>query len=95
MLQHDEPGDYVVATGTAHSVRDFLRYSFEAVGLNWEMYVRFDERYLRPTEVDCLIGDSSKCQNKLGWEAQVLTPMLANLMTEAEATEAKKQITVK
>jgi GDPmannose 4,6-dehydratase len=80
MLQHDEPGDYVVATGTAHTVRDFLQYCFEQVGLEWQKYVRFDQRYLRPTEVDSLIGDASATANKLGWTAQTLTPDLARFM---------------
>ena len=62
MLQADEPDDYVVATGTAYSVRDFLGFAFGHVGLDWEKYVRFDERYLRPTEVDELVGDPSKVQ---------------------------------
>ncbi len=60
MLQAEEPSDYVVATGTAYTVRDFLQFSFEHVGLDWEKYVRFDERYLRPTEVDSLIGDARR-----------------------------------
>jgi GDPmannose 4,6-dehydratase len=84
MLQHDEPGDYVVATGTAHTVRDFVQYCFEAVGLDWEKYVRFDERYLRPTEVDALIGSSVQCESRLGWKASTLAPDLASLMTLAE-----------
>jgi GDPmannose 4,6-dehydratase len=85
MLQHDEPTDYVVATGTAYSVKDFLQFSFEHVGLDWEKYVRFDERYLRPTEVDALIGDSSKARELLGWTPKVLTPRLAQIMVDADA----------
>lgn len=84
MLQQDEPDDFVVATGTAYSVRDFLRFSFEHVGLDWEKYVRFDERYLRPTEVDSLIGDPAKALDKLGWEPKVLTPRLAQIMVDAD-----------
>ncbi|WP_225753653.1 GDP-mannose 4,6-dehydratase [Actinotalea sp. Marseille-Q4924] len=84
MLQHDEPNDYVVATGTAYTVRDFLQISFEHAGLDWEKYVRFDERYLRPTEVDALIGDASRAREVLGWEARTLTPDLARLMVDAD-----------
>jgi len=84
MLQQDTPDDYVLATNTAYTVKDFLQFSFEAVGLDWEKYVRFDERYLRPTEVDALIGDYSKAKNILGWEPKVLTPELARRMTLAE-----------
>src|SRR5690348_5469131 len=84
MLQHDEPMDYVVATGTAYTVRDFLQFCFEAVDLDWEKYVHFDERYLRPTEVDALIGDARRARTELGWTPTVLTPDLAKLMTAAE-----------
>lgn len=84
MLQHSEPTDFVVATNTAYTVRDFLKFSFDAVGLDWERYVRFDERYLRPTEVDALIGDPSKANDLLGWQPKVLTPRLAQIMVEAD-----------
>jgi len=84
MLQHDVADDYVLATGAGYTVRDFVQFSFEAVGLDWEKYVRFDERYLRPTEVDALIGDASKAERALGWRAATLTPELAKLMTLAE-----------
>ena len=84
MLQHDEPTDFVVATNTAYTVRDFLQFSFERVGLDWEKYVRFDERYLRPTEVDSLIGDPTKAQEQLGWTPSVLTPRLAQIMVDAD-----------
>ncbi len=82
MLQHDEPEDFVVATGTAYSVRDFLGFAFERVDLNWEKYVRFDERYIRPTEVDSLIGDASKARDLLGWVPKVHTPQLAGIMVD-------------
>jgi len=84
MLQADEPADYVVATGTAYTVKDFLQFSFERAGLEWEKYVRFDDRYLRPTEVDSLIGDFSKAQDVLGWTPKVLTPRLAEIMVDAD-----------
>jgi GDPmannose 4,6-dehydratase len=84
MLQHSEPSDFVLATGAGYSVRDFVQVCFETVGLDWERYVRLDERYLRPTEVDALIGDASLAERVLGWKAQTHTPELARLMTEAE-----------
>jgi GDPmannose 4,6-dehydratase len=84
MLQVDEPSDYVVATGTAYSVRDFVQFAFEHAGLDWEKYVRFDERYLRPSEVDALIGDASKVEQILGWKPSVLTPELARIMVDAD-----------
>ncbi|OYX59344.1 MAG: GDP-mannose 4,6-dehydratase [Micrococcales bacterium 32-70-13] len=84
MLQHDSPEDFVVATNTAYTVKDFLQLSFEHVGLDWEKYVKFDERYLRPTEVDSLIGDPSKAKDLLGWEPRVLTPRLAAIMVDAD-----------
>ena len=84
MLQHDEPTDYVLATNTAYSVKDFLQFSFEHAGLDWEQYVRFDERYLRPTEVDALIGDYSRAKELLGWEPKIHTPRLAQIMVDAD-----------
>ncbi|QRY41700.1 GDP-mannose 4,6-dehydratase [Microbacterium hominis] len=84
MLQHDEPTDYVLATNTAYSVKDFLRFAFEHVGLDWEEFVRFDERYLRPTEVDALIGDYGRARDLLGWEPKVHTPRLAQIMVDAD-----------
>jgi len=89
MLQTDEPDDYVLATGVGYSVRDFLEVSFDHVGLNWENHVKFDERYLRPTEVDALIGDASKAHAKLGWKATVETPELARIMVEADVEALK------
>jgi GDPmannose 4,6-dehydratase len=84
MLQHDEPGDYVLATGTAYTVRDFAEHCFGRVDLDWRDHVRFDETYLRPTEVDALIGDASKAENVLGWKAETLVPRLAEIMVDAE-----------
>lgn len=84
MLQADEPNDFVLATGTDYTVKDFLQFSFEHVGLDWEKYVQFDERYLRPTEVDALVGDSSRAKEKLGWVPKVETPELARIMVDAD-----------
>jgi GDPmannose 4,6-dehydratase len=84
MLQHDRPGDFVVATGTSHTVRDFVRLAFEHVGLDWQRYVEHDPRYDRPAEVDSLIGDAAKAQEELGWKAQVRTPELVRIMVDAD-----------
>lgn len=88
MLQADEPDDYVVATGTSYSVGDFVRMAFEHVGLDWEKYVKFDPRYLRPTEVSDLIGDASKAHEVLGWQPKVLPPELVTLMVDADLAAA-------
>jgi len=84
MLQANEPADFVIATGTAYTVRDFLSFAFSHVGLDWQDFVRFDERYLRPTEVDALIGSPEHAAAVLGWTPQVKTPELAKIMVEAE-----------
>jgi GDPmannose 4,6-dehydratase len=84
MLQHDEPDDYVLATGTAYTVRDFAEHCFGRVDLDWREHVRFDETYLRPTEVDALVGDYSKVQSVLGWKPETLVPRLAEIMVDAE-----------
>ncbi len=84
MLQHDTPEDFVLATGTATSVHDFCRWSFEHAGLDMETYVRYDGRYERPAEVDALIGDASKAQDLLDWKASVMPRDLAKIMVEAD-----------
>lgn len=84
MLQADTPEDFVVATGTQCTVREFLEHSFGHAGLDWNKYVRFDERYLRPTEVDALIGDASKAHDVLGWRANVHPHQLAQIMVDAD-----------
>jgi len=82
MLQADKPEDFVVGTGSDLSVRDFARLSFEHVGLEWEKYVRFDDRYLRPSEVDTLVADASKAEKSLGWKASVGPEELAAIMVD-------------
>jgi GDPmannose 4,6-dehydratase len=84
MLQHDTPADYVIATGTSYSVRDFVSLAFEHVGLDWEKHVDHDQRYERPTEVDSLIGDASRAATDLGWKAQVHVPELVRIMVDAD-----------
>ena len=84
MLQADEPDDFVLATGGRFTVRDFVVTAFDHAGLDWEKYVRFDERYLRPTEVDALIGDAGKAHDVLGWKPTVQTDELARIMVDAD-----------
>ena len=84
MLQSEQPDDFVLATGTDYSVQDFLKYSFDHVGLDWQEHVRFDERYLRPSEVDHLVGDAGKARRVLDWQARVETPELARIMVDAD-----------
>lgn len=84
MLQADEPRDYVLATGVGYTIKEFLEASFRHVDLDWREYVRFDKRYLRPNEVDALIGDPSKVQRELGWKATIDGIQLARLMVEAD-----------
>jgi GDPmannose 4,6-dehydratase len=82
ILQADKADDFVIGTGTDLSVKDFVRLSFEHVGLDWEKYVRFDSKYLRPTEVDSLVADASKAERTLGWRASVGPEKLASIMVE-------------
>lgn len=84
MLQRDVPDDYVVATGEAGSVRQFLDAAFTTAGLDWTEYVRFDPKYERPSEVDALIGDAAKAGDLLGWKPQVKWPELARIMVAAD-----------
>jgi GDPmannose 4,6-dehydratase len=84
MLQVDTPEDFVLATGTGNSVRGFLALAFDHVGLDWQKYVRFDERYRRPLDTGALIGDASKAEAHLDWKPQVLMPELAKIMVEAD-----------
>ncbi|NJL63707.1 MAG: GDP-mannose 4,6-dehydratase [Methylacidiphilales bacterium] len=84
MLQQEQPDDYVIATGETYTVRQFLEKAFGYVNLNWQDYVEFDERYLRPAEVDLLIGDSTKAQQQLGWKPSVTFDELVQLMVEAD-----------
>jgi GDPmannose 4,6-dehydratase len=84
MLQQDEPGDYVVAIGETHSVRDFCEVAFSHVGLNWEDHVVTDEKFFRPAEVDLLVGDASKARAELGWEPKVRFDGLVRMMVDAD-----------
>ena len=84
MLQQEKPDDYVISTGETHSVKEFLDLAFGYVNLDWQDYVEFDDRYLRPAEVELLIGDSTKAQQKLGWKPSVTFEQLVGLMVEAD-----------
>ena len=89
MLQQDDPDDFVLATGKATSVRQFVVDSFEELDMDWSKHVEFDERYLRPTEVDSLIGDASKAFSKLGWQSKISPKDLAKLMARSDYDRIK------
>lgn len=84
MLQVDEPEDFVLATGVGYTVQEFLETAFSHAGLDWHEFVKFDPRYLRPTEVDALMGDATKAERALGWKPTVLGDELARLMVDAD-----------
>lgn len=94
MLQADEPDDFVVATGETYSVRDFLQTAFSYAGLNWQDHVEFDPRYLRPTEVDLLLGDPSKAREKLGWKPKVTFQQLVEMMVDHDMDLAAQEKTL-
>lgn len=90
MLQQGSPDDYVISTGESHSVKEWVEASFSCLDLDWEKYVKMDEKLLRPAEVDLLIGDSTKARDKLGWKPQVNFEGLVKLMVEHDYNELKK-----
>jgi len=92
ILQHDRPDEFVLATGEMHSVKEFLEMAFARVGLDWEKYVECDKRYLRPTEVDQLLGDASKARRELGWEPRVKFSELVAMMVDADLELARKEL---
>jgi len=91
MLQQDEPDDYVIATGESHSVREFLEETFSQLDLDWRDYVEIDPRYLRPTEVDHLQGDSTKARRKLGWKPKVDFRQLVKMMLQHDLDLARQE----
>jgi GDPmannose 4,6-dehydratase len=91
MLQQDEPDDYVIATGETHSVREFCSLAFKRVGLNWEDHVKIDDRYLRPSEVDLLLGDPSKARERLGWTPRTSFRALVDMMIESDWELARQE----
>ena len=84
MLQQDKAEDYVIATGTNHSVKEFLDLAFSHDGLNWEDHVVIDPQLMRPAEVDHLLGDASKARKQLGWKPEVDFPGLVRMMVDAD-----------
>jgi GDPmannose 4,6-dehydratase len=92
MLQQDRPDDYVVATGETHSVKELVELSFAAAELDWEKYVVIDERFLRPAEVDLLVGNPSKAEKALGWFREVEFADLVRMMVEADLALVKSQL---
>ena len=92
MLQQDEPDDYVIATGTTHSVRDLVQVAFAHAGLDWEKYVTLDQRFIRPAEVDLLIGDPAKAKATLGWTPSVDFEQLVRMMVDADIERTKKVV---
>lgn len=92
MLQQDEPEDFVIATGQAHTVREFVAHAFNAVGLNWEDHVVIDKRYFRPSEVDLLLGDATKANDRLGWTPATTFKELAEIMVESDLKLAQQEV---
>ncbi len=92
ILQQDQPDDYVIATGETHSVRDFVRTAFAHVGIyDWERYVETNPQFLRPAEVDLLIGDASKARQNLGWKPRVKFEELVGMMIESDLDNTARQ----
>ena len=95
IMQHERPDEFVLATGEMHTVKEFLQEAFGLVGLDWEKYVECDKRYLRPTEVDQLLGDASKAKRELGWEPKVKFHDLVKMMVESDLELARKERAIK
>lgn len=94
MMQQNKPDDYVIATGIAHSVKNFIELAFEHVQLDWEKYVAQDPQFIRPAEVDRLLGDSSKARKVLGWKPSVDFAGLVKMMVDADLAKLKQQVNV-
>ncbi|HMP77456.1 MAG TPA: GDP-mannose 4,6-dehydratase [Kiritimatiellia bacterium] len=92
MLQQPEPDDYVIATGESHSVRELLEVAFAHVGLNWKDYVVIDPKFLRPAEVDFLMGDPAKAMKKLGWKPEVTFEGLIKMMVDSDMAKVKRSL---
>jgi len=93
MLQQDDPGDYVIGTGEAHSVREFAELAFATAGLDWREHVNVDPRYFRPAEVDHLLADPSKARRLLGWRPEVSFEDLVQTMVESDLAELERTLT--
>jgi GDPmannose 4,6-dehydratase len=94
MLQQETPDDYVIATNETHSIKEFLEIAFNYVNLDWQKYVVFDPRYLRPAEVDILIGDSTKARTQLGWQPSVTFEELVKLMVDHDIQAREKKLDI-
>lgn len=92
MLQQPKPDDYVIATGEAHSVREFVVEAFRLVGLDWHDHVEIDQRYFRPAEVDLLVGDATKAREKLDWEPRIRFQELVRLMVVADLEAVHQEV---
>jgi GDPmannose 4,6-dehydratase len=92
MLQQDEPGDFVIATGESHTVREFVERAFARVELDWQAYVEVDARYYRPSEVDDLCGDAGKARRVLGWSPRTTFAELVDLMVDADIEQLDDQL---
>ena len=93
MPQQDQPEDYVIATGETHSVREVIEISFSRLGLDWEKYTVVDPEYIRPAEVDLLIGDASKARKKLGWKPRVTFQTLIEMMVDSDRAAYEQKFT--
>ena len=91
MMQHNKADDWVLATGQTHTVKEFLKITFDKLDLNWEDFVETSERYFRPNEVDYLLGDPSKAKSELGWEPKTSIEELVDLMIESDLNLAKRE----
>jgi GDPmannose 4,6-dehydratase len=91
MLQHSEPGDFVISTGKSYAVRDFASAAFAYAGLDWERYVELDPRYQRPTEVDYLLGDNSRARSTLGWQPKTTFDQLVRMMVDSDLRLAEEE----
>jgi GDPmannose 4,6-dehydratase len=91
-VQQDQPGDYVLSTGETHTVQEFVTHAFDRVGLDWQKYVVVDPRFVRPAEVDLLLGDSAKAKRVLGWEPTTTFTGLVDMMVDADRALVARQV---
>jgi GDPmannose 4,6-dehydratase len=92
MLQQEKPEDYIIATGDCHTVREVLDVAFSHLDLDWQQYVKIDPRYYRPTEVDLLIGDSTKARKKLGWTPKMSFKDLITMMVRTDLQAERTRV---
>ena len=90
MLQQETPDDYVIATGETHTVQEFVELAFERAGLDWKKHVVIDPAFVRPAEVDLLLGDATKARQKLGWQPEVTFPELVRRMVDADLERLRR-----